>query len=265
MDLPRRQSRRRSISLPTFAALLCAMVATGVAVAQPAAAAPEATAPDAPWTAAVRSGFAALAMGHFDDAVARLETADQLAGGRSPEVEVLLARAYAAAGSHDKALAEARTVLGQSPALEVADQARVVVCQNRGEASAAEDAGEVVPKAGEDGVTRPQVINHVNPEYPVELRKARAQATVILGAMIDEEGCVTEARVLRGAAPEFDAASLEAIMKWVFRPATANGQPVKVRYTLTVNFQIGVGDSAPLAKPTIHRDPAGDPAEDGGR
>jgi TonB family protein len=36
-----------------------------------------------------------------------------------------------------------------------------------------------------------------------------------------------------------DTAALEAIKRWTFKPATlADGRPVAVYYTLTVNFQL---------------------------
>jgi TonB family protein len=35
-----------------------------------------------------------------------------------------------------------------------------------------------------------------------------------------------------------DRAALEAVQNWRFKPATLQGRPVKVYYTLTVNFQV---------------------------
>jgi outer membrane biosynthesis protein TonB len=37
----------------------------------------------------------------------------------------------------------------------------------------------------------------------------------------------------------FAASALDAVCDWRFKPATLDGRPVKVYYTLTVNFEIG--------------------------
>ena len=65
-----------------------------------------------------------------------------------------------------------------------------------------------------------------------------AQAFVIIEAIIDERGNVTNARVLKGLPMGLDRSALEAVQKWKFKPATFQGRAVKVYYTLTVNFQV---------------------------
>lgn len=39
----------------------------------------------------------------------------------------------------------------------------------------------------------------------------------------------------------FRSAALDAVMTWKFKPATLDGQPVKVYYTLTVNSTMETG------------------------
>jgi len=108
------------------------------------------------------------------------------------------------------------------------------------------------PRKVEGNVQRPQILFRVSPEYPADLRKSRAEGTVVVGAIIDEEGCVVSPEVLRGAAPGFDAAALAAVGQWVFRPATLDGQPVRVRYTLTINFNV---EKEPVREPGAERVP----------
>ncbi len=216
----------RTLGAAAFAAVL--------ALGAPVQAQPATTAEGS--TTALESGKALVQAGRFAEAIPELETADQLAGGRSAEAAVALARAYAGAGAHARALDEARAALARDPAANVANEAHIVICQNRPEAT--ENAPADAPRKVGDGVTRPQIIYRVSPQYPPDLRKARAQGTVVLDAVIDEDGCVSAARVLRGAAPGFDAAALAAVMQWVFRPAIADGQPVKVSYTLTTSFAV---------------------------
>jgi protein TonB len=69
-------------------------------------------------------------------------------------------------------------------------------------------------------------------------RKARVTGVVIVEAIIDESGNVTNARVLKGLPMGLDRAALDAVQRWKFRPAQFQGRNVKVYYTLTVNFQV---------------------------
>ena len=61
---------------------------------------------------------------------------------------------------------------------------------------------------------------------------------MIVEAIIDQQGNVTTARVLKGLPMGLDRAAVEAVQKWKFRPATLEGRAVKVYYVLTVNFQV---------------------------
>jgi len=88
------------------------------------------------------------------------------------------------------------------------------------------------------GVSRPEIINRINPQYTEVARKARLQGTVIVEAIIDETGHVTNVKVLKGLPMGLDKAAVEAVQRWTFKPAMFQGKPVKVYYTLTVNFQV---------------------------
>jgi protein TonB len=87
-------------------------------------------------------------------------------------------------------------------------------------------------------VKAPVTITRVDPIYNEPARRARIQGLVIIEAVIDRQGNVTEARVLKPLPLGLDLAALEAVKKWKFRPGTLNGQPVPVYYNLTVNFQL---------------------------
>jgi periplasmic protein TonB len=61
---------------------------------------------------------------------------------------------------------------------------------------------------------------------------------VIVEAIIDKDGKVTNVRVLKGLPMGLDQAAVDAVKNWRFRPATLNGRPVSVYYSLTVNFRL---------------------------
>jgi len=64
------------------------------------------------------------------------------------------------------------------------------------------------------------------------------EGLVVLQAVIDERGNVTELKVLRSLPMGLEPAALDAVRQWRFKPATLQGQAVKVYFNLTVNFKI---------------------------
>jgi TonB family protein len=88
-------------------------------------------------------------------------------------------------------------------------------------------------------VARPELRHQVKPGTTEEARHHHGfSGTVILETIIDTEGRVTNVRVLRGVPMGLTEAAVDAVKQWTFKPATLDGQPVKVFYVLTVNFQI---------------------------
>ena len=83
----------------------------------------------------------------------------------------------------------------------------------------------------------PTKIKHVAPIYPPIAQLNRVQGIVILEAVINEAGEVTQLRVLRSA-PLFDEAAMNAVRQWRFTPTLLNGQPVPIVMTVTVSFQL---------------------------
>ena len=90
-------------------------------------------------------------------------------------------------------------------------------------------------------VLAPKVLKHDQPAYTEEARRARLQGTVILNAVLDAQGRVNDADVLKGLPMGLTESAIEMVKQWTFQPATLNGAPVPVCYLLTVNFQIQVG------------------------
>ncbi|HEX2251845.1 MAG TPA: TonB family protein [Thermoanaerobaculia bacterium] len=87
-------------------------------------------------------------------------------------------------------------------------------------------------------VKAPEKISAPQPSYTEIARKARVQGVVIVQAVIDKEGRVTDVKVLKALPMGLDKAAVDAIRNWKFKPATLNGKPVDVYYNLTVNFTL---------------------------
>ena len=97
--------------------------------------------------------------------------------------------------------------------------------------------GDKPVRVGGD-VQAPVAINRIEPQYTELARKARIEGVVIIEAIIDRNGNVTDARVLKPLPLGLDQSALEAVKRWKFRPGTLNGQPVPVIYNLTVIFRL---------------------------
>ena len=87
-------------------------------------------------------------------------------------------------------------------------------------------------------VRPPTPVYRVEPDYTEEARKARLQGIVIIEAIIDVEGNVTEARILKGLAGGLDQSAIEAVRQWRFKPGTLDGKPVPVIFDLMVRFRL---------------------------
>ena len=87
-------------------------------------------------------------------------------------------------------------------------------------------------------VQKPEKIHAPQPQYTEIARKARIQGVVIVQAIINKEGEVTNVKVLKGLAMGLSEEAVKAIKTWKFTPATLNGKPVDVYYNLTVNFRL---------------------------
>ncbi len=87
-------------------------------------------------------------------------------------------------------------------------------------------------------VVRPVLVERVEPQYTETARRVRLEGTVIVQAVIDEEGRVVDVKILKPLPMGLDRAAVDAVSRWRFKPATLYGRPVKVYYSLTVNFRV---------------------------
>lgn len=86
----------------------------------------------------------------------------------------------------------------------------------------------------------PVMVSSVAPVYPDVARKAGLEGTVFLEFTVGQDGRVRDAVVVRG--PQiFHEAALEAVYKFVFKPAIQNDKPVRVRMTQPIRFRLTGG------------------------
>lgn len=96
-------------------------------------------------------------------------------------------------------------------------------------------------RAGGD-VKAPKAIKRVEPNFPASARQAMARGAnsiIILEATITRTGCVRDVQIV-GQSPlgELNAAAVYALSQWTFEPGRLDGEPVDVRFTLTMSFKL---------------------------
>jgi TonB family protein len=90
----------------------------------------------------------------------------------------------------------------------------------------------------ERGVTPPQLVYKVEPEFSEEARKAKHQGVVVLTIEVDSMGNVRNIHIRQGLGLGLDEQAMEAVSHWRFRPGILDGQPVTTEAVVQVNFQL---------------------------
>jgi TonB family protein len=85
--------------------------------------------------------------------------------------------------------------------------------------------------------TLPAVKQRVSAEYPEEARRAGAAGTVVVQALVGEDGGVRETAILTSI-PAFDESAVRSVEQWRFKPATVDGQPLAVWVSIPVKFAL---------------------------
>lgn len=88
------------------------------------------------------------------------------------------------------------------------------------------------------GVTPPVEISTPPPVYPELARRAGIEGLVVLEAIVDSDGRVTDVRVQRGVNALLDREAVATVSRWRYKPARVGGRAVACYLTVSVNFTI---------------------------
>ena len=83
-----------------------------------------------------------------------------------------------------------------------------------------------------------KVLHKEQPVYPASARSAHISGTVLLSAVIGEDGHVEYLTPLTVPDVSLAVAAMDAVRRWRYEPHLLNGMPVKVTTTITVNFNL---------------------------
>ena len=86
-------------------------------------------------------------------------------------------------------------------------------------------------------IKEPALLFRVEPVYPGVAISANIEGTVILEAIVDQEGRVETVKVLRSA-NVLDRAAIDAVKQWRYSPVLLNGKPEKFILTVAITFSL---------------------------
>ena len=84
------------------------------------------------------------------------------------------------------------------------------------------------------------ILSRTYPNYPEDARRMHATGNATVAIVIDRDGNVIRAALVRGNIVLADAAEA-AVKQWKYKPFQVNGNPVEVETTATVVFRDRMG------------------------
>jgi TonB family protein len=84
----------------------------------------------------------------------------------------------------------------------------------------------------------PVPFRKVDPKYIATAVAERIQGRVQLLCMINKDGRVEQVELVRGLDARLDQSAIEALTKWLFKPASKNGQAVDVDVMVEIPFHL---------------------------
>ena len=79
-------------------------------------------------------------------------------------------------------------------------------------------------------------------KYPEDAEKAGVQGRVIITFVVETDGSISDARVVKSVSPSLDAEAIRvinAMPNW--EPGKQNGEAIRVKYTVPITFRLGDG------------------------
>jgi protein TonB len=84
----------------------------------------------------------------------------------------------------------------------------------------------------------PALLKRVEPGYPPLAVAAHVTGVVILEATVDEQGQVSDVRILRSVHPVVDREAVDAVRQWRYSPLMLNGHVSPFILTVTLSFSL---------------------------
>jgi len=88
-----------------------------------------------------------------------------------------------------------------------------------------------------EGLMRNLLVSKVPPVYPPDALAKRLSGTVLVKAIVDKAGKVTNLELVSGD-PAFVQAAIDSVRQWKYRPFLLVGHPIPVETQMQVNFTL---------------------------
>jgi TonB family protein len=89
-----------------------------------------------------------------------------------------------------------------------------------------------------DDMQEAEPVDRVQPIYPTAARENGWQGRVIMYAVIEADGSLSRLTIIQRAAPDLEAAAVEAIRHWHFKPAACGQTPIRVETSIATDFRL---------------------------
>jgi protein TonB len=86
-------------------------------------------------------------------------------------------------------------------------------------------------------IREPRLVSATRPVYPAVARQASTQGTVVVTAMVDAKGTITDVKAVSGPAALRQAA-IDSVKQWKYSPALIDGKPASAQITVDVQFRL---------------------------
>ena len=89
-------------------------------------------------------------------------------------------------------------------------------------------------------VAAPQVVRDVKPNYTAAARKERIEGSVLLEAVVKEDGTVGEVNVTKSLDTQhgLDEEAVKAMKQWTFKPGMKDGKAAPVAVDVEMTFTL---------------------------
>lgn len=94
------------------------------------------------------------------------------------------------------------------------------------------------PYRGGSGITPPDLLHEIRPEYTDDARRQGLTGDVVLEIVVRRDGSVGDVTVMRGLGAGLDRRAIEAVRQWRFSPARRHGTPVDLVVEVAVEFKL---------------------------
>lgn len=115
-----------------------------------------------------------------------------------------------------------------------------VTPQSVAQGSAGENRTQTIAQAVTvtDAITPPRLSEVASPFYTDEARKKKIEGTVTVSIVVDKDGDVVDAKIVKGLGYGLDENAIAAVKEWKYKPAEKDGIPVAVRMNVDVDFYL---------------------------